>query len=158
MKTEVLDILMYIFETYLEDDQSVLPSQDSVVSELSRIGFREDNVNKAFNWLDDLAELKDNNISIEQTNKRNIRSFSLLEIEKIDISARAQLLSLVELDVISPAQRELIIDKALALDLKTIDQEQMRWVILMVLFNMPESEGSFTWLQDLLYNEWPTLH
>ena len=138
MKTEVLDILMYIFETYLEDDQSVLPSQDSVVSELSRIGFREDNVNKAFNLLDDLAELKDNNISTEQTNKRNIRSFSLLEIEKIDISARAQLLSLVELDVISPAQRELIIDKALALDLKTIDQEQMRWVILMVLFNMPE--------------------
>ena len=63
MKTEVLDILMYIFETYLEDDQSVLPSQDSVVSELSRIGFREDNVNKAFKCLDDLAENKDNKIS-----------------------------------------------------------------------------------------------
>lgn len=158
MKTEVLDILMYIFETYLEDDQSVLPSQDSVVSELSRIGFREDNVTKAFNWLDDLADLKDSHMLIEQTDIRNMRTFSALEMDKIEPPARAQLLSLVELDVISPAQRELIIDKALALDISPINLEQMRWVILMVLFNMPESEGSFTWLQDLLYNEWPTLH
>ncbi len=158
MKTEVLDILMYIFETYLDDDQSILPSQDSVISELSRIGFREDNVTKAFNWLDDLAELKDQSTLVEQIDKRNIRSFTTREKEKIDPAARAQLMSLVELDVISPVQRELIIDKALALDIDAIDREQMRWVILMVLFNMPESEGSFTWLQDLLYNEWPTLH
>lgn len=158
MKTEVLDILMYIFETYLDDDQSILPSQDSVVSELSRIGFREDNVTKAFNWLDDLAGLKDNHVIIEQEDKRNLRTFSALEIEKIDPAARSQLMSLIELDIISPAQRELIIDKALALDISAIDQEQMRWVILMVLFNIPESEGSFTWLQDLLYNEQPTLH
>jgi Smg protein len=158
MKTEVLDILMYLFETYLDDDQSILPTQDSVVSELSRIGFREDNVTKAFNWLDDLADLKDNIITIEQTDKRDLRTFSKVEMEKINSSARAQLLNLVELDVISPAKRELIIDKALALDISNIDLEQMRWVILMVLFNMPESEASFTWLQDLLYNEWPTLH
>ena len=59
---------------------------------------------------------------------------------------------------ITPNQRELIIDKALALDIAHIDEEQMKWVILMVLFNLPDSAGSFTWIQDLLYEETPTIH
>jgi len=37
MKTEVLDILMYLFETYLDDDESDIPSEDSIRNELSKM-------------------------------------------------------------------------------------------------------------------------
>ncbi|WP_198262490.1 DUF494 family protein [sulfur-oxidizing endosymbiont of Gigantopelta aegis] len=170
MKTEVLDILMYLFETYLEDDDSDIPSEDSIRNELSKIGFQDAKVTKAFDWLDDLAVLKDDfsdevtfNIKQGQHAERyqknhSIRIFSPLEIEKFDIQARGVLIDLVELNVITPGQRELIIDKALALDIAHIDQEQMKWVILMVLFNLPDSAGPFTWIQDLLYEETPTVH
>ncbi len=81
-----------------------------------------------------------------------------METDKFDIQARGILIDLVELIVISPGQREIIIDKALALDIPHIDAEQMKWVVLMVLFNLPDSAGSFTWLQDLLYEESPSIH
>lgn len=158
MKTEVLDILMYLFETYLDDDESDIPNEDSIRNELSKIGFQDIKVTKAFDWLDELAILKDTYPAIEQLESNSFRLFSPLEIEKFDKQARGILLDLVELNVISPTQREIIIDKALALDIAHIDQEQMKWVVLMVLFNLPGSAGSFTWLQDLLYEETPTVH
>lgn len=159
MKTEVLDILMYLFETYLDDDQSDIPSEDSMRNELARIGFQDAKVSKAFDWLDDLSVLKDD-ISHKNSDLKDqsIRIFSHFEVEKFDIKARSVLLDLVELGVISSGQRELIIDKALALDITHIDQEQMKWVILMVLFNLPDSAGPFTWIQDLLYEDTPTIH
>ena len=158
MKTEVLDILMYLFETYLDDEQSDIPSEDSIRGELARIGFQDAKVTKAFNWLDDLAILKDTFTSIEQLDSNSFRIFTPLEIEKFDRKARGVLFDLVDLSVLTPTQREIIIDKALALDIAAIDQEQMKWVVLMVLFNIPDSSGSFTWIQDLLYEESPTIH
>ncbi len=158
MKTEVLDILMYLFETYLDDDESDIPSEDNIRNELSKIGFHEAKVSKAFDWLDGLAVLKDDFTYNDVQDINCFRIFSPLEIEKFDLQARGVLLDLVELGVITTGQRELIIDKALALDIAHIDQEQMKWVILMVLFNLPDSAGPFTWIQDLLYEETPTVH
>lgn len=158
MKTEVFDILIYLFETYLDDDQSEIPSEDNIRNELSRIGFHNSKVSKAFDWLEDLAILKDDFTIIKQLHSSSFRIFSPLELEKFDLQAQSVLLELVELNVLTPTQREIIIDKALALDIAPIDQEQMKWVVLMVLFNLPDSAGSFTWIQDLLYQEFPTLH
>jgi len=158
MKTEVLDILMYLFETYLDDEQSDIPSEDSIRGELAKIGFHDAKVTKAFDWLDDLAILKDNYATIEQLDNNSFRIFTASEIEKFDKQARGVLIDLVELSILTPTQREIIIDKALALDITPIDQEQMKWVVLMVLFNIPDSVGAFTWIQDLLYEEFPTYH
>ncbi len=158
MKTEVFDILMYLFETYLDDEQSEIPSADNIRNELSRIGFHDSNVDKAFKWLDDLSTLKEYNFTIEQIDNNSFRTFSSIESSTFDQQAQAVLIELVNLNVLTPTQREIIIDKALALDISPINQEQMKWVVLMVLFNMPDSAGSFTWIQDLLYQEFPTIH
>jgi Smg protein len=158
MNTEVLDILMYLFETYLDDEESDIPSEVSIRDELAKIGFQDAKVTKAFDWLDDLAVLKDDFTGIEQLDKNSIRLFTELENEKFDPEARVVLSELVELNVITPTQREIIIDKALALDIAHINQEHMKWVVLMVLFNLPDSAGSFTWIQDILYEENLTHH
>lgn len=158
MKTEVLDILMYLFETYLDDEQSDIPNEDTIRQELAKIGFQDTKVTKAFDWLDDLSVLEDDFILNDPLESHNIRLFSPFEVEKFDIQARGILLHLVELGVISSGQRELIIDKALALEIPRIDQEQMKWVVLMILFNLPDSAGPFTWVQDLLYDDRPTIH
>lgn len=158
MKTEVFDILMYLFETYLDDDQSEIPSADNIRNELSRIGFDDSNVDKSFKWLDDLSTLKEYNFTIEQLDNNSFRTFSSIESSTFDQQAQAVLIELVNLNILTPTQREIIIDKALALDIAPINQEQMKWVVLMVLFNMPDSAGSFTWIQDLLYQEFPTIH
>ncbi len=158
MKTEVLDILMYLFETYLDDEDAHIPSEKSIRKELNKIGFQDTKVTQAFDWLDDLAVLKDTYAEISSLDNSSFRLYSSLEMDKFDKEARGILMDLVELTVISPSQREIIIDKALALDIPHIDAEQMKWVVLMVLFNLPDSAGSFTWLQDLLYEETPSFH
>lgn len=158
MKTEVLDILMYLFETYLDDEESDIPNEETIRNELAKIGFQDTTVTKAFDWLDDISLLKDDFIHDDALENHHIRLFSAFEIEKFDREARGVLLHLVELGVISAIQRELIIDKALALEIAHINQEQMKWVVLMVLFNLPESAGPFTWIQDLLYEDTPIIH
>ncbi len=158
MKTEVLDILMYLFETYLDDEDSTIPSEKTIRKELSKIGFQDTKVNQAFDWLDDLVILKDNDTEVTTLVSNSFRLYNPLEMDKFNSEARGILMDLVELTVISPDQREIIIDKALALDIPHIDAEQMKWVVLMVLFNLPDSVGSFTWLQDILYEESPSIH
>jgi Smg protein len=158
MKAEVLDILMYLFETYLDDNEADIPNEKSIRGELANIGFKDTQVSKAFSWLDELAILKDRVNSIEQPRNTSFRHFNSLEIKKFDTSAQSILLELVQLGVVTLSQREIIIDKALTLDIPHINDEQMKWVVLMVLFNLPNSAGSFTWVQDLLYQETPTQH
>ena len=35
------------------------------------------------------------------------------------------------------------------LDTQKVDLSQIRWVVLMILFNTPGNESSYTWLQNL---------
>jgi Smg protein len=34
-----------------------------------------------------------------------------------------------------------------------MDLEQMKWIILMVLFNQPGQEQAYAWMEDLVFNE-----
>jgi len=45
--------------------------------------------------------------------------------------------------------REHVIDRIMALDTQSVDLSQIRWVVLMILFNTPGNESSYTWLQNL---------
>ena len=45
--------------------------------------------------------------------------------------------------------REHVIDRIMALDTQNVDLSQIRWVVLMILFNTPGNESNYTWLQNL---------
>ena len=48
-------------------------------------------------------------------------------------------------------QRELVIDRAMALDQDEIDLDDLKWVVLMVLFNQPGSEAAFAWMESQIF-------
>ena len=48
-------------------------------------------------------------------------------------------------------QRELVIDRLLALDSEKIDTEQVKWVVLMVLFSQPGQEQAYQRMEDLVF-------
>jgi Smg protein len=54
--------------------------------------------------------------------------------------------------VLTPASREIAIEQAMALESEDFDIDQMKWVILMVLFNQPGDEGAYAWVEDLLFD------
>ncbi|HAO24765.1 MAG TPA: hypothetical protein DCQ49_06630, partial [Methylophaga sp.] len=64
----------------------------------------------------------------------HIRVFSESEIERLDIQCRGYLLFLEQVGVLDVETREVVIERVLALDSEEIDLEQLKWVVLMVLF------------------------
>ena len=57
MKESMFDVLMYLFENYMEEDTEFNPDQESLTTELSQAGFPRVEISKAFSWLEGLSGL-----------------------------------------------------------------------------------------------------
>ena len=55
--------------------------------------------------------------------------------------------------VIDPVTRELVIDRLMALEEDEITLDQLKWVMLLVLFNQPGQEHAYHMLEDLVFDE-----
>ena len=55
--------------------------------------------------------------------------------------------------ILSPLQREIVIDRLLALDTDEVDIERLKWVVLMVLSSQPGQEQAFARMEDLVFDE-----
>ena len=51
----VIDVLIYIYENYMDAEESVPTDQIMLEEELVQAGFPQGEIKKAFNWLDELA-------------------------------------------------------------------------------------------------------
>ncbi len=74
----------------------------------------------------------------------------------LDTDCRGFILYLEQMGVLTPASRELAIDRAMALEDEYFDVEQMKWVVLMVLFNQPGEEAAYAWVEDLVFDTMAT--
>lgn len=156
MKEEkVLDVLMYIFENYMDDSHEFSPDQDALILELSQAGFPRGEINKAFNWLEELSSLRDDKPvgMVASSRSSSTRFFSGYESAKVSMSCRGQLLRLEQSGVLDSVAREIVIDRLTALEAEEIDIEQLKWVVLMVLFNQPGQEQAYDLLEDWVVSE-----
>ena len=148
MKENVFDVLMYLFENYyMDEDSPVTPDRESVQQELSQAGFPPLEIDRAFLWMEGLASEPN---PPDSQSDRSLRLFSSVEMDRLDTACRGFILFLEQMDVLTPASRELAIDRAMALENEDFDLEQLKWVILMVLINQPGQEAAYTWVEDLV--------
>jgi Smg protein len=77
--------------------------------------------------------------------------FDDVEQERLDSASRGYLLHLEQIGILQAAQREIVIDRLLALDNEEIDVEQTKWVVMMVLFSQPDQQDALAQMQDLVY-------
>jgi len=152
MKESIFDVLMYLFENYMNDDIEFDVDEEALRVELSAAGFQQHQISKAFDWLEGLASVQDG-ADYTPISTSAIRVFTQEECEKIDVDSRGLLLFLEQTGVLDATTRELVIDRAMALEIDEIDNEQLKWVILMVLFNQPGFEGHYNWMEDLVFAE-----
>ena len=150
MKETVLDVLMYIFDNYVEDDQDIIPDQESLKIQLIEAGFRDQQVEGAFTWLEGLATQRELSDTFVRSNRSALRIFNDQELNRINADCRGFLLYLEEAKVLDMHERELVIDRIMALETEEIDLHQLKWVVLMVLFNQPEKEAAITWMEDIV--------
>ncbi len=153
MKETVLDVLMYLFDNFEDDDVKVTPDQDSLRRQLKDAGFEDREVNKAFDWLEGLTTQKDDHCPSNISSISASRIFNGKELEKLDIECRGFLLFLEQVGVLDLQDRELVIDRVMALESEDIDLLQLKWVVLMVLFNQPGKEAVITWMEDIVMDD-----
>jgi len=155
MKENMLDVLLYLFEHCVDDELEFTPDEDSIKTKLSAAGFPENEIRKAFDWLESLAQLReqDNTALITPPKQLTHRIYTAREMDKIDQQSRGLILFLEQMAVLTPTTRELVIDRVMALESGDIDIEGVKWVILMVLFNQPGYEAACTWLEDFVFDD-----
>ncbi len=152
MKENVLDVLKYLFETYIDTDEEPEPNQNLLRSELVRAGFGSTEIDRALDWLDGLTDHQDSLVYNAQT-ENGMRIYGDVEQERLDSSCRGYITYLEQIGILSPPQREILIDRLLALDSPDIDVEQIKWVVLMVLFSQPGQETAYARMEDLVFEE-----
>jgi Smg protein len=156
MKENVLEVLMFLFENYMDDDPEFNTDQQTLATKLSEAGFQNGEINKAFNWLEDLSTMCDlETDSADGHNPSSVRMYSETEKKKFDTSARGFLLFLEQHGILNPVTREVVIDRVMALESEDFDLEQLKWVIMMVLYNQPGREENYHWIEGLVYNDTP---
>jgi Smg protein len=153
MKETVLDVLMYIFDNYIEEDIEFVPDQESLKDQLVEAGFRDQQIEKAFAWLEGLATYKTHPDAINLSELPSLRLFSSQELDRLDAECRGFLLFLEQAKVLNSHERELVIDRIMALESDDIDLQQLKWVVLMVLFNQPDKEAAITWMEDIVMDD-----
>ncbi|MDJ0747981.1 MAG: DUF494 domain-containing protein [Woeseiaceae bacterium] len=152
MKENVLDVLMYLFETYVDTEDDPEPDQNELRSELSRAGFGDVEIERALDWLDALTEQQES-LNYGTQTAHGTRIFNDFEHERLDTNCRGYITYLEQTGILSPPQRELLIDRLLALETADIDVEQIKWVVLMVLFSQPGQELAYARMEDLVFDE-----
>ena len=149
MKENVLDVLTYMFESYFYDEIDTLFNRESMLEELVEVGFDHHDVEHAFDWLADLPSSHED-LALTSLTHKTIRIFDVGETAKLDSECRGYLFKLEQMGILTAASRELVIDRVMALEANEITMEQLRWVSLIVLYNLANSDIPYSWLEDIV--------
>ena len=152
MKENVLDVLMYLFQNAMEEDVDVDPDRESVQMELLAAGFPSREIDQAFVWLDSLVDRPSLPLPV---NPRSYRIYVAAELARLDVECRGFLLLLEQSGILDPETREGVIDRVMALETDEIDLHQLKWIILMVLFNQPGQEEAYACMENLVLDASP---
>ena len=158
MKEGVIDVLMYIFSSYADQENNLPEDRDGIDADLRAAGFDSLEIDKAFEWLDGLA--LDEDIPVINQSSQTTRVFSPEETQRLADNAQGFLLFLEQSGVLTPTLRELVINRIMALDsVSEVDLEELKWVVMMVLFNSTEEhdENTLMHFEDIVFADQPAI-
>lgn len=156
MFEDMVDVLIYLYENYMDGETPPPSDQNELKEELTQAGFSAGEIDKALVWLDELADTVGNAEGTQHADHA-IRIYTARECRRLDVDSRGLLLFLEQNGILDPASRELVVDRALALDTSTLTVEELKWIVLLVLMNRPGMEAAFTQMEDMVYNTTPSL-
>jgi len=144
MTGSVLDILIYVFDRYMLEETPEVPEREQLARDLETGGLRA-HQRRAGARLAHRTCLRTPAAAPARSQARRRRAprragFCDSELVRLSPECRGLLLTLERARVITPQQREIVIERMLALEADEPDTEQLKWVVLMVLSSQPGSE------------------
>ena|SRR5579872_434489 len=152
MTGSVLKVLIYVYDHYMMADPADVPERQHMLEDLQKRGFSLTEVVQAMEWLS--ALVGDQRISPAasdpQPRGEGLRIFADGELSRLSGDCRAFLMLLDRQHVLTAQQRELVIERALALDIAEVGVEQLKWVVLLVLSSQPGQELAFARFESVM--------
>jgi Smg protein len=127
------DILVYVFENCQQAELAY--DRDRVARKLSAAGFEHSDISEALHWLAGMA-LTPHSVREPLPDARaSFRAYAPRELAKLGADCRGFLLTLEQSGILDAETRELVIERALAAAGDMLNLEQLKLVVLMVLWN-----------------------
>ena len=145
----MIDILVYLFENY--HDFSSHPKPDALARKLSAVGFDEDEISVALGWL---SGLKNAQIAEFSGTRQSLRVYLAEEQQKLGTECLNLIFFLESASVITPAMRELIVERAMMLEDDLIPLAKFKIVVLMALWSQKQALEPLI-VEELLYDADP---
>ncbi|CBJ47834.1 conserved hypothetical protein [Erwinia amylovora ATCC 49946] len=144
---------MYLFETYIHNEAEMRVDQDKLTDDLTDAGFHREDIYNALNWLEKLADYQDGLVApvLLTTDPLSVRIYTGEESQRLDANCRGFILFLEQIQVLNLETREMVIERIMALDTVEFDLDDLKWVVLMVLFNIPGCENAYQQMEELLF-------
>jgi len=148
----MFEVIIYLFESYMQVDQHIEVDAQEITDELLEEGFQSADISKALAWLDHLASLQEQSEDSRAllAKPTSHRIYSDLEKYRLDSACQGYISYLEQAQILTAYTREIVIDCAMLLELNELALHDLKWLILMVLFNEPNSEGEFLQLESML--------
>lgn len=150
----MLSVLMYLFETSARNAFKLGVDRAKLTQSLIRAGFRRKDVRNALNWLGKLADYRSTPmVSILPVNSEYpTRIYTRKECDRLDVKCRGFLLFLEQIGIIDAQIREIVIERAMALDTSPFDISNFNWLVLLVLTNIPGCENAYRQVEAFAFD------
>ncbi|MDX8399163.1 MAG: DUF494 domain-containing protein [Gallionellaceae bacterium] len=142
----MFDILIYLFESYF--NAGSYPDSDKLAIKLSAAGFEEEDITQAVAWLSGLRKLSLDEYPAS-INQSGSRCYAALEQQRISSEGLRFISFWEHSKMILPVEREMIIDRAVALGRENLSLDKVKLIALMVLWNQHEDLDPML-IEDLL--------
>jgi Smg protein len=127
------DILVYVFENCQQAELAY--DRERVAKKLSAAGFEDSDISEALHWLAGVTRAPEGSMEKVAVSPYAFRAFAPREAAKLDAQCRGFLLTLEQSGILDLQTRELVIERALAAAGDSLSLEQLKLVVLMVLWN-----------------------
>jgi len=142
----MFDILLFLFESYF--DAGSYPEPNRLSAKLTAAGFEEEDINQALTWLSGLRELSQATYP-ESINHSGLRCYTDYEAERMSEEGLRFIAFWEHNKIITPIEREMIIDRVVALGRDKLSVDKVKLIALMVLWNQHEDLDPML-IEDLL--------
>ena len=140
------DILVYVFENCQQAELAY--DRERVAKKLSAAGFEDSDISEALHWLAGVTRAPQGGLQRQPASRHAFRAFAPREAAKLDAQCRGFLLTLEQSGILDLQTRELVIERALAATGDSLSLEQLKLVVLMVLWNQ-QTPTSRLFAEDL---------
>lgn len=128
----MFDILVYLYETYYRPE--ACPEPAALAKKLSAVGFDDVEISEALVWLNDLTEMAGVEHSLTAMSS-GTRIYVRQEQDLLGSQAIGFIQFLESAGVLSPLQREIVIERALALEEAPVSLGKLKIIVLMLLWS-----------------------